>query len=44
MRCAIADLADARRPAFALESLERQELMEDRLFAYEPAFGVPFPW
>ncbi len=38
------DLADARRHAFALESLERQELMEHRLFAYEPAFGVPFPW
>ena len=38
------DLADARRQAFALESLERQEMMDDLLFAYEPVFGPPFPW
>jgi hypothetical protein len=37
------DLADARRRAFALESLKRQELMEDLLFAYEPVLGPRFP-
>ena len=38
------DTVDARRQAFALESLERQEMMEDLRFAYEPMFGPPFPW
>ena len=38
------DAVDARRHAFALESLERQEMMEDLRFAYEPMFGAPFPW
>jgi hypothetical protein len=38
------DRVDARRHGFALESLERQEMMDDLRFAYEPLFGPPFPW
>lgn len=38
------DQADSRRHAFALDSLERQEVMDDLTFAYEPVFGLPFPW
>ena len=38
------DLADVRRQAFALESLEKQEMMDDLMFAYEPAFGLLYPW
>lgn len=38
------DFVDARRHAFALENLERQEMMDDQEFAYEPVFGAPFAW
>ena len=37
------DAAEARRYLFAMENLDRQELMDDLRYAYQPVVGLPYP-
>jgi hypothetical protein len=42
---AFTEAADARRFALAMDSLDRQERMDELRYAYQPVFGGPyFPW
>ena len=41
---AFTEAAEARRFLFAMDSLDRQELMDEFRYAYQPVFGVPYPW
>jgi hypothetical protein len=38
------EAAEARRFALAMENLDRQELMDELRYAYQPVFGGPVPW
>jgi hypothetical protein len=41
---AFTDAAEARRYVSAMESLDRQEFVDDLRYAYQPVLGVPYLW